>query len=187
MKKRILFFSSFLVITFLAIIMMPNNVFAAIPDGMSDEVKSELNLNEEGQLVINDTCLDGEFVTIMYYLDEINAYTNGYKYICESLDVSVTPNVAVIKQVDLTPEGNMLNSYTVEVVFEEVFSDMFKLLTANREIIINDTTVAGNERALMEYLNSINITDGYYFFMEFKVWQRTEQGGFIKREIWCIV
>ena len=76
MKKRILFLTSFLVIAFMAIIMMPNNVFAAVPDGMSDEVKSELNLNEEGQLVINDTSLEDEFTIIMYYLDEINAYIN---------------------------------------------------------------------------------------------------------------
>ena len=56
-------------VTIILFTIIPNKVFAAIPEGMSQEFKNILN--EEGQLVVKDTTmLDNKLAVVNEYLSK---------------------------------------------------------------------------------------------------------------------
>lgn len=150
--KKILVF----LIALFFVFIISNNVFAAIPDGMSEEFKQILN--EEGKFVITDTS-NNEYKNFIL-MSSVNKYaTDAYDFQIYFIDAENTK--CRIQRHEITPY-NILESYDVEVIYEEKFSDEFKKITDDGNIVITSSSAQGREMLLFEYCN-LNRSDNVSF------------------------
>ena len=113
--------------------LVSSNVFAAIPDGMSEEFKSILN--EEGQFVVTDTMNNDNK---NWLLSDAIMRCNTDKYNFGAIYTENSDIVTILRHDNET--GNELERYDIEIVYQEKFSEDFKKITDNGEIVI--TTMA---------------------------------------------
>ena len=137
-----------LLIAIFFIFVLSNNVFAVIPEGMSEEFKSILN--EEGKLVITDT---GNFEykdqiiteTLNKYSTDKYAFQRSYVY-----GKDYKENEYTITRHEINPY-TVIESYDIEVVYEEKFSDEFKKITEDGNIVITSSSMQGKDMLLWNY------------------------------------
>ncbi len=138
MNKILLTIFMFLV-TIILFTIVPNKVFAAIPEGMSQEFKNILN--EEGQLVVKDTTmLNDKLAVVREYLSK---FGDVQKYSFYALDYDENLSKCTITRNifdSTTPE-----QYEIEVVFEEEYSENFKSILKNGKLEIR-TSVQNNKK-----------------------------------------
>ena len=133
----------FVIIFFISV--LSNNVFATIPEGMSEELKSILN--EEGKLVLTDTSNSQNKNQIL--IDVFDKYvTNQYGFYVEFIDEQNT--ICRVKRYEKS-SNIILESYDVEVVYEEKYSDEFKKLTEDGSITIKASREEGKQILIESY------------------------------------
>lgn len=138
--------------------LVSSNVFAAIPDGMSEEFKSILN--EEGQFVVTDTMNNDNKSWLLS--DAIMRY-NTDKYNFGAIYTENSDIVTILRHDNET--GNELERYDIEIVYQEKFSEDFKKITDNGEIVITTSNLMGKERAVNNYCNESNPSDKLHFWV----------------------
>lgn len=150
-KKLIL-----LIVVFFMII-LSNNAFAVISEEMSEEFRSILN--EEGQLVITDTANIESNSSLLSDVINKNA-TDKYGFQAYFLNEENTK--CRIQRYEVNPYI-ILESYDIDVVYEEKFSDEFKKITKDGNIIITSTSTQGKEMLLLNFC-SLYRNNGLSFY-----------------------
>ena len=115
-----------------------NKVFAAIPEGMSQEFKNILN--EEGKLVVKDTTM------LENKLNALNEYLSKYSnqsYSFYALDYNEELSKATIMR--SISGGSQPEQYEIEVVYKEEFSEDFKKILKDGKLEIR-TSVQNNTK-----------------------------------------
>jgi len=158
MKKQIVLITAIFVMAIFAIIVMPNNVFAAFPDGMSEEFKEILN--EEGKLVVTDSSLsDDNFSLVVNHISKLRNLNLEYyfeTYVVDSNDTDCS--VVEINRIDAVTYQT-LESYNIDVVYKDVYSEEFKkaitdITDGNANIVITSTAINLTKEQL--FLNHYN-------------------------------
>lgn len=147
------------IIAFFTLI-ISNKAYATIPEGMSEEFKNILN--EEGKLVITDTSNSQNKNQV--FVNIFNKYeTDEYGFQAYFIDVENTK--CRIQRYEKNPY-TILESYDIEIKYEEKYSDEFKQITKDGNILITSSSLNGKEMLLLNYCNlfrndnfSFNITD----------------------------
>lgn len=135
-KKVLLLIVAFLFII-IAMFVFPNNTFAAILEGMSEEFKGILN--ENGELVITDTSnMESNSELIMRFLA---------KKATESYDFRISSNNEDFTECEIEKyevETGNVEAHTISIKYEEKFSDEFKkILDENGNFVITNSSHAG--------------------------------------------
>lgn len=139
--------------------MTASNVFAEIPVGMSDELKSILN--EEGQLVITDTIAGDDKAVLL--ADEICKYSTDSWFV-GAFFIGDSREKATIYRWDVSA-GIELERFDIDVVFEEKYSEDFKEITENGEIIITSSNIRGKAMAVQNYCYTKETDEEIHFMV----------------------
>lgn len=125
-------------VTIILFTIVPNKVFAAIPEGMSQEFKNILN--EEGRLVVKDTTmLNDKLAVVREYLSKFGD-VQKYSFYALDYDENLSKCTIIRNIFGSTPE-----QYEIEVVFEEEYSENFKSILKNGKLEIR-TSVQNNKK-----------------------------------------
>ena len=137
--KKVLLLTTLFLFVIILMAILPTKLFAAIPDGMSEEFKAILN--EDGELVITDT---SEFYTkedlvtdaLMRHSNDSYYFNNLY-----ALDEQVTACFIERRE---TSTNEVLESYEIPIKYEEKYSDEFKkILDENGNLVITNSSYGG--------------------------------------------
>lgn len=168
MKKTILLITTILFVLIMAIIAMPSNVFAAIPDGISEEFKAILN--ENGEIVITDTSnVENNFELLLDVLEKHS--TENYKFAVYSNNEDVT--LCGIGKYD-TETNAELEAYEIVVKYEEKYSEEFKkILDENGNFVITNTGCNGINELVYIQCNLVSTEEYNFSPFFFENWDGT--------------
>jgi len=168
MKKQILLLTTIFIVLIAAMIAMPNNVFAAFPEGMSEEFKAILN--EEGQLEMTDT---SDYLDKMSLIsNKLNLYQNDEYF----FNISANDEEAAKCQIDRVrvADGTLLETYEIDIKYAEKFSDEFKeILDENGDILITFSGLNSKAELLQLYLSRFLDEEKYFDVFLDENWNET--------------
>lgn len=152
-RKNLLLIIMFVFVITL-IVLIPNNVFAT--EEMSEQFKQILN--EDGKLVVTDTTISKDknrFLT--EYLSKYSSYTSETYYYFEVSNYNEENSTC-----DITISGQVHETHTIEIVYEEKISEKFKrILNEEGKLSISSSNKNGVEHKIG---GSLNINDEVYHF-----------------------
>lgn len=141
-----------------AVVVAPNVAYAEGESGttISDEFKQILN--GEGKLVVTDTSMSENKQEFLYnYVLKYN--TNAYNFRLVSYDeANAKCDISMMKIADFSQE-----THTVDVVFQEKFSDEFNKLLKNGKFLV-PTSEKLTLNVLSNYMNGLSTSNPNYIY-----------------------
>ena len=136
MRKRGL---SFVLVVMMLVTMLPMTVFAAGTD-MSDEFKAILN--QEGKLLVTESSgEDTQSFLSGYIARKANATSDGsYSFTLD--EYRAEDGICVISRID-NMDYSCLETYELEIVYEDVYSDAFKVIFEDGKIVVSSYSKNG--------------------------------------------
>ena len=155
-RKNLLLIIMFVFVITL-IVLIPNNVFAT--EEMSEQFKQILN--EDGKLVVTDTTISKDknrFLT--EYLSKYSSYTSEAYYYFEVSNYNEENSTC-----DITISGQVYETHTIEIIYEEKISEEFKrILNEEGKLPISSSSKNGVGNKIDR---SLNIKDENYHFSSY--------------------
>ena len=152
-RKNLLLIIMFVFVITL-IVLIPNNVFAT--EEMSEQFKQILN--EDGKLVVTDTTISKDknrFLT--EYLSKYSSYISEAYYYFEVSNYNEENSTC-----DITISGQVYETHTIEIIYEEKISEEFKkILNEEGKLPISSSSKNGVENKIGR---SLSIKDENYHF-----------------------